>query len=58
MARYDVIGFFFAMVKDEVPEAGSEPVPRQGTYSEGDILTEDRGGGRQLVQTTCRRNVA
>ena len=34
------------MVKDEVPEAGSEPVPRQGTHREGDILTEDRGGGR------------
>ncbi len=33
------------MVKDEVPEAGSEPVPRQGTHCEGDILTEDRRGG-------------
>jgi len=34
------------MVKDEVPEAGSEPLTRQGTHGEGDILTEDRGGGR------------
>ncbi len=34
------------MVKDEVPEAGSEPLTRQGTHGEGDILTEDRVSGR------------